>query len=49
MPSPMATPLVPAMSAAPGFDQAVKTGWRYYQDMPIVLRPMPRAQIQDGA
>ena len=47
----MATPLVPAMSAAPGVDQAVKTGWRYHQDRPIVLSPMPRprAQIQDVA
>ena len=45
----MATPLVPASSAAPGVDQAVSTGWRYHSDSSTVVAPMPRpsAHIQE--
>ena len=51
MASPIATPLVPAISAAPGVDQAVSTGSRYRHERPIVVSPMPRprAQIHDVA
>ena len=49
--SPIATPLVPAISAAPGVDQAVSTGSRRHHDKPIDVTPMPRpsAQIHDVA
>jgi hypothetical protein len=40
--SPRPKPLLPAISAAPGVDQAVSTGWRVHSDRPIEVMPMPR-------
>ena len=49
MASPMPKPLLPAISAAPGVDQAVSTGCRVHSDSPIEVMPMPRpsAHIHD--